>query len=100
MGYMAKLGKEDILKLAKLARLRLNNKEVEQFQEEITSILGYVEKLDDVDTGKLKPTYQVTGLVNVTRPDEVVDYGTDQAALLKNLPAREGNYAKVKRMIG
>lgn len=97
---MAKLQREDILKLAKLARLRLTDAEVEKFQEEISEILGYVEKLNDVDTKGLKPTYQVTGLTNVTRPDEVREYGASQLELLKNAPQTEKGYIKVKRMIG
>lgn len=97
---MAKLTREDILKLAKLARLRLSDKEVEKFQTEIGDILGYVEKLADVDTKGLKPTYQVSGLVNVTRQDVVRDYSISQLDLLKNVPQTERGYIKVKRMIG
>jgi aspartyl-tRNA(Asn)/glutamyl-tRNA(Gln) amidotransferase subunit C len=97
---MAKLTREDILKLARLARLRLSASEVDEFQSEISEILGYVEMLSDVDTGNLKPTYQVTGLSNVTRSDEVINYGADQLALLKNVPKSERGYIKVKRMIG
>lgn len=97
---MAKLSRDDILKLARLARLRLTDKEVEKFQDEISDILGYVEMLQDVDVKGLKPTYQVTGLQNVTRPDEVKDYGASQLELLKNAPATERDYLKVKRMIG
>ena len=97
---MAKLSREDILKLARLARLRLSNTEVEAFQDEISDILGYVEMLQNVDTGDLKPTYQVTGLSNVTRADEEIRYGADQLALLKNVPKTEKSYIKVKRMIG
>ena len=98
--HMAKLARTDILKLAKLARLRLSDAEVDKFQEEISGILGYVDMLKNVDTGNLKPTYQVSGLVNVTRKDEVKDYGTTQLELLKNAPDTEKAYLKVKRMIG
>lgn len=97
---MAKLTREDVLKLARLARLRLSDDEVATFQREISDILGYVEMLGDVDTKGLKPTYQVTGLTNVSRPDELHEYGTDQAKLLQNAPDREADYIKVKRMIG
>ena len=97
---MAKLTREDILKLARLARLRLSDKETEAFQDEISEILGYVEMLQSVDTEGLDPTYQVTGLSNVTRPDEEVAYGADQLELLKNVPKTEKSYIKVKRMIG
>lgn len=97
---MAKLTREDILKLAKLARLRLGKSEVDNFQTEISSILGYVEMLGDVDTKGLEPTYQVTGLTNVFRADEAVDYGISKQDLLKNAPETEKGYLKVKRMIG
>lgn len=96
---MAELTKADILKLARLSRLKLNDAEVDEFQKEISEILGYVEMLDAVDTTGLEPTYQVTGLKNATRPDVVVDYGANQDELLKNVPARDGAYIKVKRML-
>ena len=96
---MAELTREDILKLARLSRLKLNDAEVEEFTKEISAILGYVQMLDKVDTTGLKPTYQVTGLSNVSRVDELIDYGISQEDLLKNLPARDGKYIKVKRML-
>lgn len=97
---MAQLTKDDVLKLAKLSRLQLTDKEVETFQTEITAILEYATQLQDVPTDGLKPTYQVTGLVNVARTDEVRDYGITQEELLKNAPATDKKYLKVKRMIG
>jgi aspartyl-tRNA(Asn)/glutamyl-tRNA(Gln) amidotransferase subunit C len=96
---MAKLSREDVLKLARLARLHLSEQEVAKFQEEISTILGYVEQLQNVDFSKLEPTSQVTGLVNVTRPDEEKDYGTTPEDLLKNAPATEGGHIKVRRML-
>lgn len=97
---MAQLTRKDILKLAKLARLRLTDKEVDTFSQEISAILGYVEMLKDVDTAGLKPTYQVTGLTNVMRSDEPIEYGVSQLELLKNVPQTHQDYIKVKRMIG
>lgn len=97
---MAKLSQADVLKLAKLARLSLSGDEAAQFSIEITSILEYVEQLQNVDLKDLKPTFQVTGLVNVTRPDEVRDYGATSTELLQNAPATEAGQFKVKRMVG
>ena len=97
---MAKLTRDDVLKLARLARLRLSEDEITQFQGEISDILGYVEVLQTAETSGLKPTYQVTGLKNVMRTDEIKDYGMSQDALLKNAPTRDKNYIKVKRMLG
>lgn len=97
---MADLSRDDVLKLAQLARLDLTDDEVEEYARELSEILQYVEKLQAVDIAGLKPTNQVTGLTNVSRPDEIVDYGYDPRDLLKNVPEVEANMIKVKRMIG
>lgn len=97
---MAKLSREDVLKLARLARLHITNEEIDQFAGEISAILGYVEQLQSVDVKDLPPTNQVTGLTNVMRPDEVINYGASPAELLKNAPATENGQIKVKRMLG
>lgn len=97
-----KLTREDILKLARLSRLKLSEDEIEKYQKEISSILEYVEHLDSVDVTELKPTYQVTGLTssgkNATREDQVIEQ-VGQEELFKNLPATEEGHIKVKRMI-
>jgi aspartyl-tRNA(Asn)/glutamyl-tRNA(Gln) amidotransferase subunit C len=59
---MAKLTREDVLKLAALARINLSDVEVEEFSEELSAILQYVEQLSSVDVAGLAPTNQVTGL--------------------------------------
>lgn len=97
---MADLTRDDILKLARLARISLTDDEATAFATELDEILKYVELLDAVDTNGLLPTSQVTGLVNVTRPDTVLDYGYTEADLLLNVPAVESAQIKVKRMIG
>ena len=56
-----RLTKEEVIKLAKLSRLKLSDREVERFQNELSSILNYVKQLDSVNVNGLKPTYQVTG---------------------------------------
>ena len=96
---MAKLSKEDILKLARLSKLELTEQQVEKFRIELEEIMGFVEQLQSVDTEGLEPTNQVTGLTNITRKDETSDYASRED-LLKNLPNREKNYIKVKRVIG
>lgn len=97
---MTTLSKQDVLKLARLARLRLSDEEVKRFQKEFTAILDYVEQLKDVDTEGLTPTYQVNGLESVVRTDTPIDYGVDRDSLLRNVPHVDENQIKVKRMIG
>ncbi len=96
---MANISRDDVLKLAKLARLRLTEDEVDEFAKEFTEILQYVEQLQSIDVAGLKPTNQVTGLTNVTRADEEIDYGYKAKQLLENVPAVEDDLIKVKRMI-
>lgn len=97
---MAKLSRDDVLKLARLSRLHLTEEEVELYTKEISAILGYVEQLQNIDLEDVEPTFQVTGLKNVTRPDEVYDYGVTPEELLKNAPATQDGHIKVKRMLG
>ncbi len=97
---MAKLSPEDVLKLARLARIDLTEDEVQEFAGEFDAILAYVEKLQAVDVEGLEPTTQVNGLKNVMRSDEVVDYGYQSKDLLKNVPQTRDDLIKVKRMIG
>jgi aspartyl-tRNA(Asn)/glutamyl-tRNA(Gln) amidotransferase subunit C len=96
---MSKLSRDDVLKLAALSKLKLSDEEVEKLRGELSEILNYVEMLDDVDVAGLEPTYQVTGLDNVWRPDETKDYGYKTEDLLKNAPAVQENQFKVKRVL-
>jgi len=97
--HMADLSTEDVLKLARLSRLKLSDDEVDTFKKEINEILSYVDMLKEADTKDLKPTYQVTGLENKMRKDEVKDYGVTQDELLENLPDKDGVYIKTKRVL-
>lgn len=96
---MSKLTRDDVLKLAALSRLRLSDEEIKKFRTELSEILEYVETLDKADTTGLEPTYQLTGLTNVTRKDEVIDYGISTDELLKNAPAVQDKQFKVKRVL-
>ncbi len=97
---MADLTRDDILKLARLARIHLSEAEITEFADEFNDILKYVEQLNQVDTTGLSPTSQVTGLTNVLRPDVVRDYGYTAADLLRNVPRKRGDQIQVNRMIG
>lgn len=97
---MAEITKDDVLKLAQLARIDVSADELDHFAQEFNEILGYVEQLQAVDVDGLEPTDQVTGLTNVTRKDEVKEYGYDVKDLRKNVPAMQDDQIKVQRMIG
>jgi aspartyl-tRNA(Asn)/glutamyl-tRNA(Gln) amidotransferase subunit C len=97
---MAQLSRDDVLKLARLARLDLTDEEVDEFVLELSNILQYVTQVQDADVTGLQPTTQVTGLTNVMRDDAVVDYGVSRDDLLRLPPATQDGLIKVKRMLG
>ncbi len=97
---MTELTREDVLKLARLARLELTDEEVETYRKELSAVLDYVAQLDHVDVSGLEPTSQVTGLKNVMRKDAVIDYGISPQDLLRLAPKSQDGQIKVKRMIG
>ena len=96
---MAKLSTQDVLKLARLAKLQLTEDELQAYANDLSEILEYAEQLKVVDVDGLEPTAQVTGLTNVMRKDEIVDYGSTPKDLLKNAPAQENNMIKVMRVL-
>jgi aspartyl-tRNA(Asn)/glutamyl-tRNA(Gln) amidotransferase subunit C len=97
---MADLTRDDVLKLARLARLTITEEEIEKYRAELSEILGYVEQLSQVDVTGLEPTTQVTGLTNVMREDIVEDYGATPDDLLRIVPETQDRQIKVKRMVG
>lgn len=68
---MTQLTKDQVRHIAKLARLRLSEDEVTKFTTELTSILKYIDTLQEVDTNGVEPTAQVTGQTNSLRPDVI-----------------------------
>jgi aspartyl-tRNA(Asn)/glutamyl-tRNA(Gln) amidotransferase subunit C len=96
---MSKLSRDDVLKLARLSRLRLTEEEIDKYQTELSEILDYVQQLDNVDVSGIEPTYQVTGLKNIMRDDKLVDYDETQEELLKNAPSTQDAQFKVKRVL-
>lgn len=93
------LSKEEIIALARLSRLKLTDAEVEQYQKELSSIIGYIDQLSGADTEGLRPTSQVTGLENVSREDEVKELTASPDDLLDVAPNRQERFIKVRRMI-
>jgi aspartyl-tRNA(Asn)/glutamyl-tRNA(Gln) amidotransferase subunit C len=80
------LSKEEVQKIADLARLGLSDAELDKFAGQLTGILEYVDILSEVDTEGVDPTYQSTGLLNVTDEDVVLQDQCTPEELLKTTP--------------
>jgi aspartyl-tRNA(Asn)/glutamyl-tRNA(Gln) amidotransferase subunit C len=72
---------QQIKHIAKLARLGISEIEAEKFSKQLSSILGYVDLLNEVDVKDVEPTSQVTGLQNVMREDAVKPFCTKEELL-------------------
>ena len=83
---MTKLSKDDVRHIAKLCRLNVSDEEVEKFSTELSSILEFVDKLQEVDTKDVAPTPQATGLTNALREDEILTGGAESKELLGTSP--------------
>lgn len=68
---MARLTKDDVKHVESLAKLKLTPKERGKYRKQLSEVISYVDKLAKVDTSKVEPTSQTTGLENVTREDKV-----------------------------
>ena len=90
---------DDVKKVAILSGLNLSDEELQTYTEQFEKILGYIERLNSVDTAGIEPTYQVTGLKNVMRQDDIIDYGLTSTDLLKNAPETESGQIKVRRVL-
>ena len=90
--------RKDVEYVARLARLRLSEKEKERLTVQLGSIVGYVEKLNTLDTTDVEPTARVLPLKNVTRPDEVRPC-MDRDAVLTLAPKAGEGFFKVPQVI-
>jgi aspartyl-tRNA(Asn)/glutamyl-tRNA(Gln) amidotransferase subunit C len=95
---MSDLSRDDILHVAKLARLELTDDEIARFSTELTAILDYVEQLKGVDVEDVAPTSHTLPLKNVLR-DDVVTPAFSPEKIMSGAPDVENNCYKVPPVI-
>lgn len=93
-----KITREEVRRVALLARLQLSPEEEERLTGQLDAILSYMEKLDRLDTEKVEPMAHAVDVVNAFREDRVVQEPQPEE-LLANAPARENSFFKVPKII-
>lgn len=93
------LSREQVSRIAQLARLALTEEEITKYQVELSRILDYVEQLNELDTTNIEPTSQVTGIVNQLRPD-VVDHEFSREQMLASALHTAEGHVQVKSIFG
>ena len=92
------VSREDVEYVARLARIELTDEQKNTLALQLSSILGHIEKLNELDTEGVEPTFHVLDVTNVFREDEVRP-SLPTAEVLKNAPARDGDFFKVPKII-
>ena len=95
---MTKITKEEVKKVAQLARLELNVNEINNHAEQLEKILDYVRQLEKIDTNNVPCTTRAIEVVNVFRKDEKKNFDST-TELLELGPSREDVYFKVPKII-
>lgn len=94
--------KEDVLKIAKLAHLKFEEKELDPFTEQFQRILAYVEKLNELDTSDVEPTSHVTphaATADVVLREDYVRTSLSREDVLANAPDRVNGMFGVPKVI-
>ena len=93
-----KIDRQQVRKVAKLARLDLTEAEIEEFTGQLGAILEYVEKMNELDTAEVEPLAHCLPISNVFRTDEVREsLGAEKT--LANAPQRDDSFFKVPKIL-
>lgn len=92
------LTREDVQKVALLARLQLTPEEEEKFATQLSGILDYFEQLSELDVTDVPPTTRAIDVSNVVRPDHHQPY-ENREGLLDSAPDRDGEFFKVPKIV-
>ena len=93
-----KFSRQEVLHIARLARLGLSEAEVDRMAGQLSDILGHFETLAEVDTTGVAPTAQASAISSVTAPDEVLP-SLPAEEVLANAPAREGDFFRIRAVL-
>ncbi len=95
---MTKITQEEVKKVAHLARLELNEDQINNHVDQLEKILKYIKQLEKIDTDGVPCTTRAIEVVNVFRKDEKRKFGFTEE-LLELGPSREDKYYKVPKII-
>lgn len=92
------ISKDEVKNIAGLARVGLGEKEIEKYAKDLSSILGWVEQLKEVDVSGVEPAAHIAGVDNVMREDKAGDFaGKDK--IISMFPEKKDNFNKVRSVL-
>lgn len=96
---MSQISRDEVARLARLARLALTDGELDSFSGQLDAILGYVSQIQAVDVTGVEPTGNPLKDLNVTRPDRIVPSLSQREALAEAPATADGRFA-VPQILG
>ncbi len=93
-----KISRDEVLHVARLARLTFSEAEVDRLAEQLSAILAYIEKLDELDTTGVEPTSHVLPLTNVFKDDEARP-SANREQIMAGGPSTEHGHYKVQKIV-
>ena len=87
-----------ITDLSRLAKLKFDASKAEKMKEDLEKIIGFVDKLSEIDTTGVEPLIYLSEEVNVLRTDEIANEVSQESAL-KNAPQKDSDYFKVPTVL-
>ena len=93
-----KISSREVEYVANLARLEITDQEKDKFTAQLNDILGYIDKLNELDTKGVEPMSHAIAVTNAFREDKILDsIGTEQT--LANAPDARGEFFRVPKII-
>lgn len=92
------ISKDEVKHIASLARIGLDEKEMEKFSQDLSAILDWIEELKKADISEAKPAAHITGLENRMREDKAEKFQATEE-IIKLFPESKNNYNKVKSVL-
>lgn len=93
-----KISRNEVIHLALICRLGIDDSEIEKFQHQLSNILENFQIINQIDTSSLPPTSHSISLSNIFRDDEPKN-SLDINSVLMNAPSTEDNYFKIKAVL-
>ena len=95
---MSRISREEVSKVAELAKLKLNEEQIEKHATQIEKILDYINQLENIDTTNVSCTTRAIEVINNFRNDETQTY-KNRDEILNLAPSRENDFFKVPKII-
>ncbi|MCA9365222.1 MAG: Asp-tRNA(Asn)/Glu-tRNA(Gln) amidotransferase subunit GatC [Candidatus Moranbacteria bacterium] len=97
------LSKNDVIKIADLARIGITDEECEKYQKDLGQVLNFFQELEKIDTENVEEVGHITGMENVMRSDKEYNdspkEGKERQAIMRNIPKTKDRYVQVPKVL-